>query len=173
MSASGDTILDRIGRFLAGRLQEESSGYQPYTPSDPETLRRVLAPGDMAEVNVELANVGNIDGSASYRVVLSANSVPTASDIVLSTGMVNLPLLETVTATVQVTIPSNLRAGEYWFGAVIDPEDTVAELSEVNNVGAARRPTVVRGGPLDVLTNTLPPAYRGLEYSARLVADAA
>ena len=47
MSASGDTILDRIGRFLAGRLQEESSGYEPYTPSDPETLRRVLVPGDI------------------------------------------------------------------------------------------------------------------------------
>lgn len=42
-----DTVLDRIGRFLAGRLQAESSGYQPYTPSDPETLSRTLRPGDI------------------------------------------------------------------------------------------------------------------------------
>jgi hypothetical protein len=47
MTAPAETFLDRIGRWLAGRLQEESSGYEPYTPSDPETLRRVLQPGDI------------------------------------------------------------------------------------------------------------------------------
>jgi hypothetical protein len=47
LTAPADTLLDRIGRWLAGRLQEESSGYEPYTPSDPETLRRVLEPGDV------------------------------------------------------------------------------------------------------------------------------
>lgn len=47
MSQPGDTLLDRFGRFLARRLESESSGYQPYTPSDPETLRRTLQPGDV------------------------------------------------------------------------------------------------------------------------------
>jgi hypothetical protein len=47
MTAPRDTLLDRIGRFLARRLEEESSGYEPYTPSDPETLRRTLQPGDI------------------------------------------------------------------------------------------------------------------------------
>ncbi|HTV67630.1 MAG TPA: lipo-like protein [Rhizobiaceae bacterium] len=47
MTQAKDTFLDRIGRWLAARLQEESSGYQPYTPSDPDTLRRVLQPGDI------------------------------------------------------------------------------------------------------------------------------
>ena len=42
-----DTSLDRFGNFLAGRLQSQSSGYQPYTPSDPETLHRTLQPGDI------------------------------------------------------------------------------------------------------------------------------
>ncbi|MAW86765.1 MAG: lipo-like protein [Phyllobacteriaceae bacterium] len=42
-----DTMLDRIGRRLAGWLQTESSGYAPYTPSDPETLKAVLEPGDI------------------------------------------------------------------------------------------------------------------------------
>ena len=36
------TFLDRIGRFLADRLREETSGYEPFTPSDPEVLRRTL-----------------------------------------------------------------------------------------------------------------------------------
>ena len=47
MTAAKDTLLDRIGDFLARRLESESSGYEPYTPSDPDTLRRTLQPGDI------------------------------------------------------------------------------------------------------------------------------
>src|SRR5262245_50068929 len=46
-SLSDDTFLDRIGRWLADRLKSESSGYEPYTPSDPVILRRTLEPGDV------------------------------------------------------------------------------------------------------------------------------
>jgi hypothetical protein len=42
-----DTLLDRIGKLLAGKLEAQSSGYEPYTPSDPETLSRTLQPGDI------------------------------------------------------------------------------------------------------------------------------
>jgi len=42
-----DTALDRVGGWIAGRLETESSGYEPFTPSDPETLRRILRPGDV------------------------------------------------------------------------------------------------------------------------------
>lgn len=42
-----DTILDRLGRFLAKRLRSPNPGYEPYTPSDPETLSRILRPGDI------------------------------------------------------------------------------------------------------------------------------
>jgi hypothetical protein len=47
MTEAADTLLDRLGRWLAGRLEVESSGYEPYTPSDPQTLRRALEPGDI------------------------------------------------------------------------------------------------------------------------------
>jgi hypothetical protein len=54
---AADTLLDRLGRWVASRLQSESSGYEPYTPSDPETLRRVLLPGDvlLIEGNLRLS----------------------------------------------------------------------------------------------------------------------
>ena len=42
-----DTLLDRIGDWMAGVVEDESSGYQPFTPSDPITLRRTLEPGDV------------------------------------------------------------------------------------------------------------------------------
>ena len=47
LSASRDTLMDRLGRTLADRLQSQTSGYEPYTPSDPETLARTLRPGDI------------------------------------------------------------------------------------------------------------------------------
>ena len=42
-----DTVLDRIGRLIAERLETPVSGYEPFTPSDPETLRRTLKPADV------------------------------------------------------------------------------------------------------------------------------
>jgi len=42
-----DRMLNGIGGWLATKLVAESSGYQPYTPSDQETLRKTLQPGDV------------------------------------------------------------------------------------------------------------------------------
>ncbi|MDZ4135372.1 MAG: YiiX/YebB-like N1pC/P60 family cysteine hydrolase, partial [Paracoccaceae bacterium] len=47
IGAACDTLLDRIGRRLAGKLNKPTSGYTPYTPSDYETLCRTLRPGDV------------------------------------------------------------------------------------------------------------------------------
>ena len=41
------TLLARLGRRLARKLRADSAGYQPYTPSDFETLCRTLLPGDV------------------------------------------------------------------------------------------------------------------------------
>ena len=42
-----DTILDRIGRLIVKRLEKPARGCEPFTPSDPETLLRVLIPADV------------------------------------------------------------------------------------------------------------------------------
>jgi hypothetical protein len=41
------TVLDTVGKLIAGYLQKEVPGYEPFTPSDPEHLRRVMQPGDV------------------------------------------------------------------------------------------------------------------------------
>ncbi len=45
--AAIDRVLDWIGHRLARKLTATSSGYIPFTPSDFETLCRVLRPGDI------------------------------------------------------------------------------------------------------------------------------
>jgi hypothetical protein len=42
-----DRFLEWLGRRMAGKLQEQSSGYKPYTPSDFTTLSKTLQPGDV------------------------------------------------------------------------------------------------------------------------------
>ncbi len=42
-----NSILDWIAARIVGVVRKPSSGYQPFTPSDPETLRATLQPGDV------------------------------------------------------------------------------------------------------------------------------
>src|SRR3569833_958777 len=38
--------LDHIGKLIAGYLEKEVTGYEPFTPSDPENLRKDMQLGD-------------------------------------------------------------------------------------------------------------------------------
>lgn len=40
-------IVDGVGRVLARYLEKPAQGYEPFTPSDPESLRAALRPGDV------------------------------------------------------------------------------------------------------------------------------
>ena len=40
-------MLDTVGKVIAGYLQKEVPGYEPFTPSDPERLRELVQPGDV------------------------------------------------------------------------------------------------------------------------------
>ena len=42
-----DQALDWIGRRIASRLTHASSGYEPFTHSDPSALARALRPADV------------------------------------------------------------------------------------------------------------------------------
>lgn len=42
-----DVLLDRLGRLIADRLETPASGYEPFTPSDPNVLKSVLVPADV------------------------------------------------------------------------------------------------------------------------------
>ncbi len=40
-------VLDRVGRHIADYLQKPASGYEPFTPPEPEALRATIKPGDI------------------------------------------------------------------------------------------------------------------------------
>src|SRR5216684_2958780 len=53
-------VLDTVGQLIAGYLQKEVPGYEPFTPSDPEHLRGIIEQGDVVLIE---ANIG--EGVAS------------------------------------------------------------------------------------------------------------
>jgi MYXO-CTERM domain-containing protein len=125
-------------------------------------------PGGRVSVYLDLNNAGNLAGSADWKLYLSRNTVISTDDLELDQGNVDLPLLSTTTATVQVDLPTDLVAGRYYFGAIIDPDNAVTELVEVNNTGVAATSLAVTAGGLGIATTSLPPAYVGQDYSLYL-----
>lgn len=115
------TILDTIARWITYLLTKPSSGYEPFTPSDPITLSRVLQPGDvlLVEGNHKLASaikyltqstwshsalyVGNFAGTSSAdeepNVLIEAN---------LSDGVVAVPLSKYQSFNTRICRPAGL-----------------------------------------------------------------
>jgi Permuted papain-like amidase enzyme, YaeF/YiiX, C92 family len=52
-------VFDQIGKVMAGYLQKEVPGYEPFTPSDPESLRKDMQPGDvlLIEGNARISGI--------------------------------------------------------------------------------------------------------------------
>src|SRR6188768_1302336 len=52
-------VLDRVGQMLARYLEKPVSGYEPFTPSDPNALAASLRPGDvlLVEGNNQISGV--------------------------------------------------------------------------------------------------------------------
>jgi subtilase family serine protease len=90
--------------------------------SNPPT---VAGPGQIFSV-AALLN-GNID--VTFRYVLSSDEVYDVSDIVLGTYPIN-------SSTVDVGFPNTLTAGNFFFLAIIDPDNMYDEFDETNNVVA-------------------------------------
>ena len=57
-----DTFLDWLGRRLAGQLTAEMPGTEPFVPSAPDALRRVLRPADVLLV----AGSSRLSGTIKY-----------------------------------------------------------------------------------------------------------
>lgn len=121
MSDSTNSLLDRFGRFLARRLQTESSGYQPYTPSDPQTLHRTLQPGDILLVEgnqrISAAIKYLTQSTWSHAALFVGDVLPEPTDggerrrlveVILGDGCIAVPLSKYRTYNTRICRPSGL-----------------------------------------------------------------
>ena len=68
----------------------------------------------------------------------------------------------------RVALPADLPPGIYRAGVLVDPDQRVVELDELDNAAASPTPLEVIAGPLEILTESLPPAGLGSSYLARI-----
>jgi hypothetical protein len=118
-------VVDRFGHAIARYLLKPLSGYEPFTPSDPEALRRCLAPGDvlLVEGNNRVSGVikyltqstwshsalyvGPIDGAreddGEHHVLMEAN---------LGEGVTSAPLSKYLSYHTRVRRPIGLTQAD-------------------------------------------------------------
>lgn len=116
-----DSMLDRIGRWIAGIIQKPASGYEPFTPSDPETLRRCLRPGDVLLVEgdqkLSVAIKYLTQSTWSHAALYVGDALPQPSgggerprlvEANLGEGVVAVPLSKYETYNTRICRPVNL-----------------------------------------------------------------
>lgn len=126
-------------------------------PSQPKVLRQglvsgvdfeltrvsapsVVAPYTLFYVDVTACNRGDTFATADVTVFLSADGTITPEDVPVAGGSVNLGPDSCAALRVPAALSGN--DGPWVLGAIVDPQQRVAEVSEYNNVQA--------GGPLFV-----------------------
>lgn len=125
------------------------------------------AVGEVVPVYRALRNVGILDApTLPYRFYASANELITEEDVPLeivksdgSTAMTdNVTLIRNGadTKTDFVRLPAGMPPGNYYIGAIIDPQNTVTELNETNN-GLASSTTIQIAAPAMRVTSSLVP----------------
>lgn len=97
-------------------------------------------PGQTATGTITADNIGQTAGSnVLVNMYLSSNDTLEASDTLVGTATIASVPNGTTTATVGVTVPSGFAAGDYFLIAEIDPNDSITELVENNNVDVAQQ----------------------------------
>lgn len=120
-----DAQLDRLGRHLASRLNRSCSGYQPYTPSDFQTLSHILRPGDVLLVEgcerISTAIKYLTQSTWSHAALFVGDHLPAPADecephqlveVNLGEGCVSVPLSKYATFNTRVCRPVDLTEKE-------------------------------------------------------------
>lgn len=110
-----------------------------------------------------LANIGTgTAGSWRYRIYLSTNSLITTNATVLTTqgAYVDFPAQTAMTNYDTVMIPAGTTPGTYYFGVIIDFDNSVLESNEGNNTGASA-PVSIGTGPDLTVTSLGSPSAAG------------
>jgi MYXO-CTERM domain-containing protein len=136
-----------------------------FVVNDVSASMQNVEPGASFQATMYLRNRGNQGAAGVWRLVLSRNQVVSREDLLLASDTAQLPLLTTATVTVDVTLPAQVAAGQYYLGVVMDPDNAVQEIDEVNNTRASATPLSVATNAVNVATTGLPGAYVGIAYT--------
>lgn len=127
--------------------------------------------GAALTVAVDVENTGNAEADTAVRVVIDRDGTPSATDVALGTATVRLTAGQRRTISVDAVVPAGLLPGAHVLSAVVDPDRTLGESDEADNVTIGADPLVVFEDRLALSTTSLPGGTVFLRYFARLGAE--
>ncbi len=139
-------------------------------PLTVETVASAAA-GESTPVSVTYGNIGNAEGDAIVRIVLSTNPGITTDDRTLfeTATPVTLAPSDIDTVAEWIPIPADVASGTYYIGAIVDPADTADETFEENNTMASAQ-IVIEGTDLAIVSAPPPNAIIDVPYARRFAA---
>ena len=167
------TVTENLETNNVLRLEDQIQIRDPapdFTPIEIATSSAAAA-GEAIAVSAVIANYGNVNDAVHVRFVLSENPGPTLMDPMLwqTTSPVAIDASRERTVAAWVSLPSDIPSGEYYIGAIVDPDDDGDEVIEANNV-IGTDALVVAGADLAVISPDPPNAVTGVSYVWRFVA---
>lgn len=127
--------------------------------------------GASLTVAVDVENTGDVEADTAVRVVIDRDGTPSATDAALGTASVRLAAGQRRTISVDAVVPAGLFPGAHTLSAVIDPDRTLGESDEADNVTIGADPLVVFEDRLALTTTSLPGGTVFQRYFARLGAE--
>lgn len=134
-------------------------------------IRAEAQPAGSVEVQIDLLNIGEIAASTDVAIYLSRNDAVSTDDPELGRSRVTLQPGRIESIIVQGTVPADALSGDYVVGALVDPDLTLDEVDELNNLGAAPTTINIISSELTLTTTSLPGGTVFIDYYARLAAD--
>ncbi|MDR2855532.1 MAG: hypothetical protein LBV40_05195 [Methanomicrobiales archaeon] len=100
--------------------------------------------GGQIEVIAIIRNDGIVSsGPIGVALYVSKDTTITENDILISYGKTELPAGTTRSASSVPVIPVDISPGKWYFGIILDPDETVSEKNRQNNIAVASHETII------------------------------
>jgi subtilase family serine protease len=120
--------------------------------------------GETISITRVLDNAGVQDANqVRYAYYLSADDLITKDDILLSSHIVSIAQGSNDFGSDSFVIPNGISPGRYYLGGLLDPDETIDETDETNNVFLAP-PIQVYAPSIRFVNEQLPRAIIGIPY---------
>jgi hypothetical protein len=132
--------------------------------------QRELRAGEPVDVSFTIANGGQLGASINVGAYLSEDAVVTPSDRLLGSTNVTVGAGGSVSGAIAGVVPSDAPVGDHTIGVIADPDGSVVEPDEANNIRDAA-PLNIFEDSLALDTETLPGATLTIPYHVVLAAS--
>lgn len=162
-----DNPNNNIGRTMGTlEVRDPAPNLVPTRIRAPATA----AAGESMSIARTIENRGNAPTSAEYEIVFSTDATIDDQDSRAGRFTATVAAGQGDSTVDVVVVPSQLGAGDYYVGYVVDPDGVVDELFEDDNVAVSAGTVAVLASPLEIRTTSLPLGTLGVPYDVALAA---